>query len=256
MTQELRLGNKVPTKTVPQAGNKIVKHISLWATLQTQSTFPKVHGHLMMSNALSSMWRGSESKLSQHCLKVWIQIPSHLRAYSQLWVTVTSTIKLYTSNTQRHGANVLSWKTKTGPKQYGNSAGHTQNPAAQSMSCLQDTQRHHLSNNEVGKPWFSVSAICSTHMVPPLVKLHLVTLAFLNLRSSWGFHCDLRFTLTASHQLTQGRESGISVPFTPHYCFWEFGDAIIHIIQILSSLPSPVQAGVHLNWCLLNDNLI
>lgn len=236
MTQELRLGNKVPTKTVSQAGNKIVKHISLWATLQTQSTFPKVHGHLMMSNALSSMWRGSESKLSQHCLKVRIQIPSHLRAYFQLWVTVTSTIKLYTSNTQWHGESILTWKAENGKPRLDqssmgiNSAGHTRNPAAQSMSCLQDTQRHHLTTSEVGKPWFSVSVICSTHMVPLLGKLHLVTSAFLALRSSWGFHCNLRFTLTASHQLTQGRESGISVPFTPHYCFREFGDAIIHII--------------------------
>lgn len=68
----------------------------------------------MMSNALSSMWRGSESKLSQHCLKVRIQIPSHLRAYSQLWVTITSTIKLYTSNTQRHGAGILTWKAENG----------------------------------------------------------------------------------------------------------------------------------------------
>lgn len=108
------LGNKVPTKTVSQAGNKIIKHISLWATIQTQTTFPKAHGHLVMSNALSSMWRGSESKLSQHCFKVRIQISSHLRAYSQLWVTVTSTIKLYTSNMEWLGASILTWKAENG----------------------------------------------------------------------------------------------------------------------------------------------
>lgn len=75
----------------------------------------------------------------------------------------------------------------------------------------------------------SLSLPFAARIVPLLGKRHLVTSAFLNLRSSWGFHWNLEFTLTASHQLTQGRESGILVPFTTNYCFWGFGDAVIRI---------------------------
>lgn len=51
----------------------------------------------------------------------------------------------------------------------------------------------------------SLSLPFAAHMVPLLGKLHLVTSAFLNLLSTWGFHCNLEFTLTASHQLTRER---------------------------------------------------
>lgn len=130
----------------------------------------------MMSNALSSMWRGSESKLSQHCLKVRIQIPSHLRAYSQLWVTVTSTIKLYTSSTQRHGAGILTWKAENG-RRMGNQdwtkavwelIQQGTHKTLQLSPCL--VSRIHrdiiwatMRLGSLDSPWFSVSAICNTH---------------------------------------------------------------------------------------------